>query len=100
MENTKFNYTPNIRYIYEYSSHIRSEFNGSGQNSSDIYVLGTVELTFPKKCEGSMRIIDVELRERSIEYEANDEYNSDESADSLHIRSTEFALDVQKNNLR
>lgn len=63
-------------------------------------MLGTVEFTFPKKCEGSMRIIDVELRERPIEDEINAEYKSDESADSLHSRSFEFAADVQKNNLR
>lgn len=102
LENTKFNYTPNVRYLYAYNAHIRSEFNGSGQNSSDIYVSGTVELTFPKKCEGSMKLIDVELRERPIEDEASAEFDSDESLplDNLHRRSAEFADDVQKYNLR
>lgn len=102
LENTKFNYTPNVRYLYAYNAHIRSEFNGSGQNSSDIFVSGTVELTFPKKCEGSMKLIDVELRERPIEEAASGEFNSDESLplDNLHRRSSEFADDVQKYNLR
>lgn len=102
LENTKFNYASNIRYVYEYNSHIKSEFNGTGQNSSDIFVSGTVELIFPKKCEGTMKIVDVELRERPIEEEGLAEVESGESVqlDNLHSKSVEFASDVQKYDLR
>lgn len=102
VENTKFNYASKIRYVYEYSSHIKSEFNGTGQNSSDIYVSATVELTYPKKCEGTLKIVDVELREHPIEDEANLEYASVETVqvNNLHINSHEFAADIQKYDLR
>lgn len=88
--------------MYEYNSHIKSEFNGTGQNSSDIFVSGTVELIFPKKCEGTMKIVDVELRERPIEEEGLAEVESGESVqlDNLHSKSVEFASDVQKYDLR
>lgn len=98
LEDTKFNYASNIRYVYDYSSHIKSEFNGTGQNSSDIYVTGTVELTFPKKCEGILKIVDVELRERPIADEVDN--NESDQVDNLHIKSHEFAADVQKYDLR
>lgn len=98
LEKTKFNYMPKTRYVYDYNAHIRSEFNGVGQNASDIYVSGQVELTFPKKCEGKMKIIDVELRERPKE-DDNNEYEFDE-VNNLHSRSSEFAADVQKYDLR
>lgn len=101
-ENTKFNYTSNIRYVYDYNSHIKSEFNGTGQNSSDIYISATVDLTFPTKCEGTMRLTDVELRERPREDAANDDYSSDEYVpiDNLHSNSAIFAADIQKYDLR
>lgn len=101
LENTNFNYSANTRYVYDYTSHIKSEFNGTGQNSSDIYVTGTVVLTFPQKCEGILKIVDIELRERPIEEEGMDG-SSDESSpvDSTHEKSSEFAWDVQKYDLR
>lgn len=91
-----------MRYVYDYSSHIRSEFNGTGQNSSDIYVSATVTLTFPKKCEGTLRVTDVELREHvfdvtSVDVESGDGYGS---SNDLHSKSDEFKADVQKYDLR
>lgn len=100
-DNTKFNYTTNVRYVYDYNSHIKSQFNGSGQDTSDIYVSGTVLLTFPKKCEGILRIMDIELREHTLEEEAafvTDEYG--ELPKNLHANSAEFAADIQKYDLR
>lgn len=99
-ENAKFNYAANIRYYYDYSSHIRTEFSGTGQNASDIYVSGTVMVTFPKKCEGILTIINVELRENPAR-EVVVGYESDEELpDTLHAKSTQFASDVQRNDLR
>lgn len=98
----KFAYATNLRYVYDYSSHIRTEFSGTGQNSSNIYVSGTVMLTFPTKCEGILKVSNIELREKPIEAVANAEYTSDESIqiDNLHAKSTNFAYDIQKNDLR
>lgn len=99
-ENAKFNYAANIRYSYNYSSHIRTEFSGTGQNTSDIYVSGTIVVTFPKKCEGILKITDIELRENSAT-EVNIEFESDKPLpDTLHAKSTQFASDVQRNDLR
>lgn len=99
-ENSKFNYATNIQYYYDYSSHIRTEFSGTGQNTSDIYVSGTIIVTFPKKCEGIVKITNIELRESSAP-EINVGYESDESLlDTLHAKSTHFASDVQRNDLR
>lgn len=88
--------------MYDYTSHIKSEFNGTGQNSSDIYISATVDLVFPKKCEGSMKLTDVELRERPRGDETNDDYSSDEyvPVDNLHSNSEKFAADIQKFDLR
>lgn len=103
-DNTKFNYTTNIRYVYDYYSHITSLFNGTGQNSSDIHVSATVILTFPKKCEGLLRLMNVELRERTFngEMAPNAKFSFDDYApyDNLHSKSNEFAADVQRYDLR
>lgn len=103
-DNTKFNYTSNVRYVYDYYSHITSLFNGTGQNSSDIHVSATVILTFPRKCEGTLRIMNVELRERTFngEMAPGPEFKFDKYApyDNLHSRSSDFAADVQKYDLR
>lgn len=100
MENAKFNYATNIRYYYDYSSHIRTEFSGTGQNTSDIYVSGTIMVTFPKKCEGILKITNIELRQ-SPSPDINVGLNSAESLlDTLHAKSTHFASDVQRNDLR
>lgn len=101
LEKTNFNYSSNIRYRYDYTSHVRSEFNGTGQNSSNIYVTGTVVLTFPQKCEGLLKILDIELRERPIEDDAQIESSNDySSSDGTHKKSLDFAHDVQKYDLR
>lgn len=100
LDNTNFNYSSNTRYVYDYVSHVRSQFNGTGHNSSDIYVTGTVVLTFPHKCEGILKITDIELRERPIEEDGLGDYSSEESWDPTHKKSFDFANDVQKNDLR
>lgn len=64
----------------------------------------SVILTFPKKCEGILRIMNVELREQTFygEMSPNAEFSFDKYApyDNLHSKSAEFAADVQKYDLR
>lgn len=99
-DNAKFNYAANIQYYYDYSSYIRTEFSGSGQNTSDIYVIGTVMIKFPKKCEGILKITNIELQEGPAT-EVNVELKSDKQLpNELHAKSTQFASDVQRNDLR
>lgn len=95
-EKGKFVYDPNIRYVYDYSAHVRNEFNGTGQNTSDIYITGTVYLVFPSKCEGILKLSDIELSERA--QSGAEDYASGESL--LHERSADFGFDLQKHDLR
>lgn len=100
-ENSKFAHAQNIRYVYDYTSHVRTEFSGTGQNSSDIYVTGTVMISFPQKCEGTLKLADIELREWPIEDAAADYLSGEEPVrGNLHDSSNDFAFDVQKNDLR
>lgn len=93
-----------MRYVYDYYSHITSLFNGTGQNSSDIHVSATVILTFPKKCEGTLRMTNVELREQTLDGVLSEfvDFSFDKYAsyNNLHSNSAEFANDVQKFDLR
>lgn len=101
-ERGKFAHAPNIQYFYDYNTHVRTEFNGTGQSTSDIYITGTVMLTFPTKCEGVLKITDIELREKPLEDLQSEEYASTESSSQsdLHNRSLDFAYDIQKHDLR
>lgn len=84
-----------VRYKYDYSSHVRSEFHGTGQNTSDIVVLAAVTLTFPKDCEGVLKLSEIELRENPID-DDSDLYIHDE----LHAKSSNFAYELEKFDLR
>uniref|UniRef100_A0A7G3AUB2 Putative lipoprotein n=1 Tax=Lutzomyia longipalpis TaxID=7200 RepID=A0A7G3AUB2_LUTLO len=107
--NWKFIYEPNTIYRYEYSLHVRTQFAGSGENTSDIHVIGDVEMIFPKKCEGLLRILSLEARDRiSPQVEQSKSKNSDEFDDDytdqeeieLHPTSYKLAEDVTKYELR
>lgn len=96
-ESGKFSYAQNIRYVYDYTSHVHTEFKGTGQDSSNIYVTGTVKIAFPTKCEGVLKLEDIELREWPLEA-ARMSANGFEY--KLHEHSKSFAYDVQKHDLR
>ncbi|XP_055847743.1 uncharacterized protein LOC129913211 [Episyrphus balteatus] len=119
---SKFGYTDTNRYKYDYNVHLRTEFLGTGQNTSDVYIQTTVDLIFPKPCEGVMTLSAVQLREKITKEEeptpkpteANtfvdyyDYTNLDKSSEdeaavydvNLHPNSTDLAVDLQKYNLR
>lgn len=88
MDNQKFVYKRLVRYQYNYESHVRTEFNGPGQNTSDLFATATVILTFPKNCEGAMQINDVKL------------FNKMSSDSEPNKYSDNFAYEVQKYELR
>lgn len=87
-ENTKFIYKQNVRYKYDYKSHVRTEFEGSGQNTSDLYVTATATLTFPTKCEGTLLIDYINL------------YNRMDGREETNKHSDNFANEVQRHELR
>ncbi|XP_017854431.2 uncharacterized protein LOC108607859 [Drosophila busckii] len=122
--NSKFGYGEML-YKYDYSVQLRTEFAGSGDNSSDLYLKSNLEIFFPKPCEGYLRINDVKLYDTiqdansdtstSAEkpkdsYDYYDNLNSAETTSSseqaaqdfefLHPKSMEMAADLTKNLLR
>lgn len=90
--------------------HVRTEFSGSGENSSDVFVTANVLLTFPKRCEGVLTISDVVLRDEAMSETPVDEANEnaeyyddryDVSAETpIHPKSREFAIAISMNSLR
>lgn len=89
--------------------HVRTEFSGSGENSSDVFVTANVLLTFPKRCEGVLSISEVVLRNEAmlapiVEVNENAEYYDDAyevTADTpTHPRTDEFSNAISRNNLR
>lgn len=107
IEGNKFNYATNMRYKYDYSVHVRSEFSGSGENTSDVYISAKLMLTFPTKCQGVLLVQDVELRhmeppeESSSETEDVNFFDYSETEDpTLHPKSGQFASDIQEHEIR
>lgn len=90
--------------------HVRTEFAGSGENSSDVFVSANLVLTFPQKCEGVLALTSVELRdevsasdttepETTTEVDYYAEYVEPESI-NLHPMSDSFAAALKENDLR
>lgn len=96
--NNKFRYHDGIKYKYDYRSHVRSEFLGTGENKSDVFVTASVVLTFPKKCEGILKVQEVELRETPLYEDSSTEESGSDSG--LHKKSYNFAADLERDELR
>lgn len=88
--------------------HVKTEFSGSGQNTSDMHLTAALELTFPKKCEGLLKIHTIELRDRPLpEVNENENEEEDDSYDytepeeiELHIQNDKVADAISRNELR
>lgn len=106
----KFRYNTTVQYTYSYRTHVRTEFLGSGQNQSDVYVDATAVLTFPSACEGLLRLRHVQLRD---EFEASATPAPDRSSsfdfdvkptasrgENLHPMAESFATAMELNELR
>lgn len=82
---------------------MRSEFLGTGQNQSDMYVSASVVLVFPSKCEGILKIQEAELREKALydsmfDADIGKQYPTDDVI--LHKKSGTFSRDLERNELR
>lgn len=110
-------------YKYDYTVALRTEFAGSSDNTSDLFLKADLDIFFPKPCEGYLRINNVKLfdvmqemekakdeetseKPRDV-YDYYDSLNSAESTDestlnfeNLHPKSSEMAVDLTKNLLR
>lgn len=120
--NAKFAYGEMI-YKYDYTVALRTEFAGSGDNTSDLFLKADLDIFFPKPCEGYLRITSVKLYDTMQEidkdneadgasekpsetYDYYDSLNSAESTDdtlnfeNLHPKSIDMSVDLTKNLLR
>ncbi|KAH8289923.1 hypothetical protein KR018_003642 [Drosophila ironensis] len=72
---TKFKYEE-LLYKYDYTVAVRTEFAGSGDNSSDLLLKASLDIFFPKPCEGYLRINDARLLDSLEEMSS---YSTDEA---------------------
>lgn len=93
-KNNKFKFQSGIKYKYDYRSHVSSEFLTTGQNKSEVYVTASVVLVFPKKCEGILKLDQVELREMPLYEDSSRDTSASEAR--LHQRSESFASDLER----
>lgn len=96
--NNKFTYTSDKIYRYDYSMHVKTEFSGSGQNTSDMHLIAALEITFPKKCEGLLKIHTIELRDRPLP-EVNENENEDEEESYDYTEPEEIELHEQNDKV-
>ncbi|XP_037927466.1 apolipophorins [Teleopsis dalmanni] len=112
----KFSFSDAI-YKYDYAIDLRTEFSGTGENSSDLFLLTNLDLFFPKQCEGFLRINDVKLWNKestddnkssssSEDFDYYGEFNEASAENEsgkigeIHPKSKELAADIKKNILR
>lgn len=97
---------------------MRTEFLGSGQNQSDVYVDATALLTFPQACEGILKLRNVKLRDEYVNetttassdsaFRAAKEYSinigpmgdKNTNEDNLHPHWEPFAVAMEQTDLR
>lgn len=106
---TKFRYNTTFQYTYDYRMHVRTEFAGSGQNTSDVFVQATAQLIFPQRCEGILTLKNVQLRNEAEATGSNEsdepapdyyEFSESESDQTLHPSNVQFGEALQAHELR
>lgn len=123
LDNEKFHYQPNVVYKYSYESAFETLFDGTDSNDppSELHISAIVELVFPSKCEGEIKITTAQLKHYNLtaapattpkstgdyEYEEDEKVevenvieSSDSSQNVLHQRSFHFAKDIEDMSLR
>lgn len=125
LENEKFHYSPDIVYKYSYESSFHSLFEGTDKNDpeSELFVSALIDVIFPTKCEGRLKLNAVRLKNKYStgfeEYEksgtADYEYEDDikgqdevrENSDKppaqenvIHPRSQLFSSEIEEMDLR
>lgn len=123
LNDEKFHYQQNTVYKYLYESSVKTHFDGTDNNDppSELHISAHVELTFPTKCQGQLKITSAQLKHHNItvlqsessssiadyEYEVEEEKNEQENfvdpdeqqKNILHNRSYSFARDIEKMNI-
>jgi Lipoprotein amino terminal region len=118
-DDAKFRYQSNIVYKYLYESSFNSLFEGTDNNDpvSELHISAFVELHFPQKCQGYLRVHSPHLKHRNLtihsepiktdyEYEDNEEETvieepaeSFDPKDILHAKSEMFKKDIEDTHI-
>ncbi|KYB29704.1 hypothetical protein TcasGA2_TC031518 [Tribolium castaneum] len=90
----KFKYGPGTQQNYKYSVNVRSFFNGTSRNESDLHVEGTVTLNFVTPCDGLLTLSDLKLSENPFEdgQETPPHANSQEFSDMISEHTLRFSF--------
>lgn len=112
-DNNKFEYSSNTKYKYGYESSFSSLFDGTDNPASELFITADLQLTFPTKCQGHLKVTGVMLKhsnEGSVEKPKNPDYEYENGDDSveietpqeiiLHSRSAQFANEIAKTDIR
>uniref|UniRef100_A0A0K8USL9 Vitellogenin n=1 Tax=Bactrocera latifrons TaxID=174628 RepID=A0A0K8USL9_BACLA len=121
----KFNFHDNL-YKYEYNVDLNTEFSGTGNNASSLFLKATVIIYFPKPCDGFLQITDVKLfdheciskddefsnnaNSRNENFDEDDYYGEftdsrgytepNDNFINMHPKSIELAKDLKRHLLR
>lgn len=104
--NNKFKYQRNRLYKYDYKMYVKSEFSGSGENSSEVHMVAAVEIDFPKPCQGVMKLYSIEVRDRPVvetdeqDFEYGADYVEPAPEVELHPKSDVIADELMRFELR
>ncbi|XP_055591953.1 uncharacterized protein LOC129743787 [Uranotaenia lowii] len=104
--NNKFRYQLNRLYKYDYSMYVKTEFSGSGENSSQLHLIAAVEIDFPKPCQGILKLHSVEVRDRPLpvteeqDFDYGADYNEPAPEAELHPKSDVIAEELTRFELK
>ncbi|XP_053697453.1 uncharacterized protein LOC128744450 [Sabethes cyaneus] len=104
--NNKFSYQRNHLYKYDYSMYVKTEFSGSGENSSELHLIASVEIDFPKPCQGIMKLYSIEVRDRPLpvteeqDFEYGADYVESPPEVELHPKSELISEELQRFELK
>lgn len=121
IDNEKFHYSQNVIYKYAYESSFKTLFEGTDNNDpeSELFVTAFVELMFPTKCQGILRLTKVQLKNQQsdgfeeltklkTDYEYDDDNQQQEEfaegqsrkENIVHPRSESFRKEIEGNELK
>lgn len=116
LENEKFRYAQNVNYKYSYDSSFLTMFDGTDNNDADsqLFISATIDVTFPTRCQGQMKLSAVRLKHHNAtivddferrapaDYEYEDDTKPQEDIDEtppkenvMHRQSPYFSKDVE-----
>lgn len=86
--------------------YVKTQFSGSGENSSELHLIAAVEIDFPKPCQGLLKLHSIEVRDRPLpvveeqDFEYGADYVEPPPEVELHPKSDAIAEDLMRFELK